>query len=235
MTTIPADGDCFYAALVLAQTEIAGSSSCSSSDPDGIIALREIVADQVDDQTLIIMRECRLAGIDGYEYMDAVHTTADLQEALRRCGRGRGPGGCVWADTFAVQTLANYLHLTVLIIDEETPRRGSSRGGGGVGCDGFVAIQPELLNPQSTVGAGGALRGSCAGMAIILVRSRREHYSLIRINGRCATAMDRLVQIPPARCHLMTHFASGVLLPTRRHSASLASPALAGSGALAVV
>lgn len=133
---VPADGDCFFA----------GVSKALGGEPT-TQQLRDDVADACDDDTLDSLRATRAAGLPEYDYIDDCDDLDALRDRLRVPG---GKARCIWADDFAIRTIAAIQCVGIAILDE------SARGAGR-----FVAI-----------GAG-------AAQVIVLQRTRRQHYNLV--------------------------------------------------------
>lgn len=95
--------------------------------------------------------------------------------------------GCIWADDFAVQTLARKLSLA-FIINEGTGRSGSPS---------LLTVRPEGLEPTSFV---------------ILQRTCRVHYNLIELQGR-PLALLATLPCPAATALGLALHASGTTSP----------------------
>ena len=132
---VDADGDCFFACV----------SKAFDGDPT-TQELRDIVADACDDGTLESFRAARAAGLEDYDFVDDCEDLDALRARLRVPG---GAAGCVWADDFALRTIAAHQKVGFAILDEAA--RGAGR---------FVVIDPQNI-------------------MIILQRTRRQHYNLI--------------------------------------------------------
>ena len=129
--------------------------------------LREKVALVCDEETFGLFSTAFSAMVSGYEFMRRVRGVEELRSRLRVSGRDAGAGHCIWAESFAIQTVATELSIGVLILDEEVSRRSpeSSR---------YVKILPE---PR----AGEALR--TASSFVCLQRTRRQHFNLIEFRA----------------------------------------------------
>jgi uncharacterized protein YecE (DUF72 family) len=137
--------------------------------------MRDYVADQLTAEQFDLYQMYAAAGVDEYSYMsmkDAPRSLQELREFARRSGKQYGPGKCLWADEFALRTVSDGLHLTILIVDDQAKRVGGStaKRKRSDGCDNgqtdgrFVSI--------------GKYRH-----AVILHRSRREHYNGVVVDG----------------------------------------------------
>ena len=140
---VDADGDCFFACV----------SKAFDGDPT-TQQLRDVVADACDDETLESFRAARAAGLEDYDFVD---DCADLDALRARLRVPGGAAGCVWADDFALRTIAATQQVGFAILDE------SARGAGR-----FVVIDPQNI-------------------MIILQRTRRQHYNLIVRRGHAHT------------------------------------------------
>lgn len=98
---IAADGDCFFQAVsrALSETSHSGSLQAAAS----VAELRNVVADAVQEDQLIMFWECSSAGLEDYAFMKSIVSLDQLRERLRETGKEVGSQRCVWADAFAVQ------------------------------------------------------------------------------------------------------------------------------------
>ena len=140
---VDADGDCFFACV----------SKAFDGDPT-TQELRDVVADACDDETLESFRAARAAGLEDYDFVDECEDLDALRARLRVPG---GAAGCVWADDFALRTIAAHQKVGFAILDEAA--RGAGR---------FVVIDPQNI-------------------MIVLQRTRRQHYNLIVRRGHAHT------------------------------------------------
>ena len=140
---VDADGDCFFACV----------SKAFDGDPT-TQELRDTVADACDDETLESFRAARAAGLEDYDFVDDCDDLDALRARLRVPG---GAAGCVWADDFALRTIAAHQKVGFAILDEAA--RGAGR---------FVVIDPQNI-------------------MIVLQRTRRQHYNLIVRRGHAHT------------------------------------------------
>ena len=101
----------------------------------------------------------------------------ELKQFARKSGKSfnRGPGKCYWADEFALRTISDWLQMTILIIDDEAIR----------GSNGKVGGRKRKLDDTSSskvdnrfIYIGNYTR------AVILHRSRRQHYNAVVIDNR---------------------------------------------------
>mmetsp|Transcript_18398 Transcript_18398/g.42612 ORF Transcript_18398/g.42612 Transcript_18398/m.42612 type:complete len:223 (+) Transcript_18398:210-878(+) len=172
---VQADGDCFYAscgAALRKDPKCVGprcteTASCSGGLVASVQELRGIVADEVMEENLDIMRVADSAGVEGYEHVRGLDLEG-LKASLRRVAADEQ--GCVWADDFAVNAIAKRLDVVLLIVNE------GARSGGSV-----LAIVPN--SPRDDY-----QDLSC----ILLQRTRRVHYNLIELRRRTATPVTDL-------------------------------------------
>jgi len=101
------------------------------------------------------------AGLEEYHYMQSIESVEELKKLLDLSGYDVGPGKCIWADHFAIQSLSTLLSLVILIVDEQS-------------IDGkpFICILPEDL-PEDMVTAPFDLK------FCLLQRTRRQHFNPI--------------------------------------------------------
>ena len=183
--SIEASGDCFYDCVhaLITKGDEAGRFSNSplfrrknnesSSSTPSPQTMRDYVADQMTSEQFDSYQMYAQAGVDEYTWMlrnDAPKNLQEMRDFARRSGKEYGPGKCLWADEFSLRKISDGLHLTILILDDQVQRgmgsmkrkRGDSDG---IQADGrFVSI-------------GNYNR------AVILHRSRREHYNGVIIGG----------------------------------------------------
>jgi len=146
---VEANGDCFYAAVAHARGD--GETTARS--------LRDAVADALDEDARDALLAARLAGLDEFAYVDDCEDLDALKARLRRPG---GAPQCVWADDYAVRTVATREALGVLIIDEAARAAGR-----------FVSVLPETF-----------------ARVVVLQRTRRQHYNLLSRAGAATFSRD---------------------------------------------
>lgn len=146
VVTIKADGDCFYQSIAQA-----------FSHTKTVAGLREIVASAAVEDTLDLLRAINLAHISGYEWISKCDSLDALRNMLRLCSGQDKTRPCIWADDFAVLSVANALQLLILIFDEKCTDN----------CSKFVKILPgdNIVTFETNV--------------VMLQRTRREHYNLL--------------------------------------------------------
>jgi hypothetical protein len=160
LRVVPANGDCFYTCLSLALGE-----------PHTVQSLRQAVSDAIDEDQLDMFRMAYDAQVPGYEFMRRTRTLEALKSLILIKGSDTQSKLCVWAESFAIQTLATHLRATLLIYDEES--RGDSR---------FVRISPALPSSSSS----SPIPTPTSPVHILFQRTRRSHYNLITDNGGLA-------------------------------------------------
>ena len=185
------NGDCFYEAVAYA------FSTDEDHDVDGDeptptpSELRAIVANSLTEETMELFRMTHEAGVGGFEFMRKISDLEALKERHLISGKDTSAGTCIWANDYAISTIATHLGVCLHIMDEESGRgRSGARGRSRVGdddsssshsskrrkCGTFVTIRPEAATDDSnnnTNDQGGGWRH------IILQRTRRQHYNLI--------------------------------------------------------
>ena len=200
--SVPATGDCFYDCIheLLSRSsnndddgneECHDAASSSMSDDDENVPtsgrLREYVANRLTNEQLEMYRIYADAGFDEYDFANGMTTLADLGDYARRSGRqdGVGPGKCLWADEFALRTVSDWLRLTLLIIDDQATRGG--RKGAAKNRkrtrDGPADVVHETSSSSSSRVDDRFVRIGNHDRAVILHRSRRQHYNAVVIDG----------------------------------------------------
>ena len=99
VTSVEPTGDCFYEALAIAVCRDRNVDTCISE-------LRDLVAAACTADQFAIYRMLWASGEKGYAYMEGLDDVEGMRAAVRQSGRLCGPGCCVWADHFAMQTVA---------------------------------------------------------------------------------------------------------------------------------
>ena len=171
--TLEANGDCFYSACAKAFAEQSTVATVS--------ALRAVVAAALTAGQFETYRTCEAAGLEDYAWMRSVATLGELQRRTRVCGVDVGPAKSIWADEFAIRTLASHFSAAFLILDEQSRRGGRRRGGGRASSGSDVAHS--------------FISGTAAGSVVqfvILQRTRREHYNIARRDEQRAFLFDEL-------------------------------------------
>lgn len=213
---IGATGDCFYEAVARALSYSPSPSSFSSSDGTtttnststdddhpltSATALRTIVANSLSQESYDLFQTAYDAGVAGFEFMRRINDLPTLRERHLVSGRDVGAGQCVWANDYALRTIATEFNLCLHIMDEESGRasRASSDGrtkrrrtaaaaataaaayeesSGNRRSGTFVTIRPE--SPSSTRdGDAGTSTSRHNARHICLQRTRRQHFNLI--------------------------------------------------------
>ena len=192
------NGDCFYEAVAYALSTDepdagAGANEDEESSPTPTTCtttLRSIVANSLTEETMELFRMTHEAGIGGFEFMRKMTDLDALKEKHLVSGKDTGPGACIWANDFCIQTIATHLRVCLHIMDEESGRARGRGGRGGRGSgDGatggggkrrktgtFVTIRPETTSSADADCQG---EGEEGWRHIVLQRTRRQHYNLI--------------------------------------------------------
>ena len=178
------NGDCFYEAVsyALSTDHDSNDGSPSAQAQTTPSDLRAVVANSLTEETMGLFRMTHEAGIGGFEFMRKISDLDTLKERHLISGKDTSAGNCIWANDYAISTIATHLRVCLHIMDEESGRGRSARGGLNAG-DGsstskrrkigtFVTIRPED-NDANSNGQGEGWRH------IILQRTRRQHYNLI--------------------------------------------------------
>ena len=213
VVTVLASGDCFYDCiekLLTLQFSKCGASffasmppllrSCNSTTngeadcgPSEIQipssqSMRNYVADQLTTEQLDLYQMYSTAGLHEYNFATG-QTLEDLRLFAKKSGRTNGPGKCFWADEFALRKISDGLHLTLLIIDDQATR-GASVGGAGMG-------RKRRRNDDNDEQAASSTDNRFVFIgtyprAVILHRSRRQHYNAVVIDGNAITELEQL-------------------------------------------
>mmetsp|Transcript_41058 Transcript_41058/g.97429 ORF Transcript_41058/g.97429 Transcript_41058/m.97429 type:complete len:207 (-) Transcript_41058:93-713(-) len=137
--------------------------------------MRDTVAESITEEVFDLMKMYAEAGVEGFEWLRHHCGPRDLDEArafAKRRGKDYGAGQCLWADEHALQSMATLAKVCILIFDEQAPSSGSRSGRRrGAADDGrpdsrFVCIREH------------------SDKAVLLHRSRRQHYSPIFIGWK---------------------------------------------------
>jgi hypothetical protein len=190
---VPPTGDCLYDCLDL-QLLRAGRSELTASPR----AMRDAVADALNEDTFALYAMCGQAGVEGFEFMTHHHRApqdlAALKAFARISGRDAGAGRCLWADDFALRTMSVLCDVRILIVDEQAAGCGSRSGrrrGNDVGAPDSRFVCLGEASPRRCV---------------LLHRSRREHFSAVFFDGRGvfdAAALPRpTLELWPSSCGL---------------------------------
>jgi uncharacterized protein YecE (DUF72 family) len=186
--SIEPSGDCFYDsihALLCKTADIQHFSGTplfmfNNGDDDASLipspqTMRRYVSQQLTSEQFELYQMFAAAGVDEYSFMMAKGCPKDLPELqafANRSGKEYGPGKCLWADEFALRTVSDGLHLTLLIVDDQAERSGR----------GSAKRKRSDSNDPSQADSRFISIGNY-GNAVILHRSRREHFNGVLIDG----------------------------------------------------
>lgn len=188
--SVPTSGDCFFDCIHELLFLSAASSSnnakdvktlsrrqdhdqltssivFSSIDVPSSQHLRDYVASKFTNEQLDSYKLYSMAGVTEYNFATSMGSLDELKQFAKKSGKSVncGPGKCYWADEFALQTISDWLQLTLLIIDDEGTRKRKVDMTSVNGDNRFVYI-------------GNYTR------AVILHRSRRQHCNAVVIDNR---------------------------------------------------
>ena len=110
---------------------------------------------------------------DGFKFMSGVDSLEALRGRIRLRGSKVGAAKCVWADGFAMETIATHYQLLLLIVDERSAQKFTRISPLALGADGAPIQQGqsmEQLPPTQPT--------------VLLHSSQREHMNLILYDGR---------------------------------------------------
>ena len=204
---IAATGDCFYDAVSKALSSSSSSANHQAHDQEQSTAhtpatLRSLVASSLTDESLHLFRTAHQAGCGGFEFMRKTNDLESLRQRHLISGRDAGAGQCIWANDYAISTIATELNVCVHIMDEEsgrarTPRTSTPSAGGRKrrrtavqegpprSSGTFVTIRPEATSAcaraDTDTGSNGKGNSQCSSSLrhIFLQRTRRQHFNLI--------------------------------------------------------
>jgi len=167
---IEASGDCFYHAMEAALSEYDGWRPLYAVEQ-----LRQLVATSMTEETFQLYALLHAQKAEGFGFMDGVTSLEELRQRVQLRGQKVGAHRCVWADGFAMETIAQFFSLLLLIVDERF-----------TGASKFTRIAPA---PETGRAAPlGAEQGT-----VLLHASTREHMNLIRYRGK---KLQRLGDLP---------------------------------------
>lgn len=184
--SVPASGDCFFDCIhellilsVSSSTNAKNVKTLCREDHDQLTSsivssinvpssqhLRDYVASKFTNEQLESYKLYSMAGLTEYNFATSMGSLDELTQFAKRGGKSVncGPGKCYWADEFALRTISDWLQLTLLIIDDEGTRKRKAGLTSVNGDNRFVYI-------------GNYTR------AVILHRSRRQHYNAVVIDN----------------------------------------------------
>jgi len=167
---IEACGDCFYMAVETALAESEGWQPWHA-----VAAMREVVASQLTEEIFQMYTLLHAQQADGFDWMRGVDSLEALRKRIRLRGQQVGAGKCVWADGFAMETVANHYRLLLLVVDERFS-----------GAQKFTRISPSGAGPSEETPLGQE-QGT-----VLLHASQREHMNLIRYAGKKLVSLGDL-------------------------------------------
>jgi len=169
--TEEAEGDCMYVSIMRAMQARPDSDEQELHESPSIESLRASVASAATDDMLQQYQQDQRNGLTHTEFMDHVNTLPDLQNCIRK-------RRAVWGDSHSLSSVATAHQLVFLLWSE--PLVPLHRFNAGYP---FVAIPPPPL-----VATDSKLR------YVLLQHTRREHYNLIRYNGK---SLFLYIELPP--------------------------------------
>ena len=115
--------------------------------------------------------------------MSGVDSLDALRKRVRLRGSKVGAAKCVWADGFAMETIATHYQLLLLVVDERSTQK-------------FTRISPQSLGENGKPNASGSSIENLSPTqpTVLLHSSQREHMNLILYDGR---RMQQLGSLPP--------------------------------------
>lgn len=141
--------------------------------------MRDYVASKLSAEQLELYQMYSLAGLEDYSWIsnESIHTVKDLQSFANRSGKEYGPGKCLWADEFTLRTVSDGFHLTLLIVDDEAQRTNTKR---------------KRKEEDDDVPDGRYLSIGNYPRAVVMHRTRRQHYNAIVVNGHPVISIELL-------------------------------------------
>ena len=183
---IEACGDCFYIAIASALEDARKQRArdnqlnhAHDDDPNhtNVAQLRNLVAASMTEETFQFYSLLYMQQAQGFQFMDGIHSLDALRHRVQLRGQKVGAHRCIWADGFAMETIANYYRILLLIIDE---RFDDSQK--------FTRIVPASGSNNASA------QPLChETMTVMLHASRREHMNLIIYDGK---KVPRLGDLP---------------------------------------
>eukprot|EP00941_MAST-03F_sp_MAST-3F-sp1_P005540 g5540.t1 len=113
------------------------------------------------------MQSLAAAGLEDFSHINQYLTLLDYKNAIMKTEVG--PGKSIWADDYAIRYISNQTMLTYLIISNSNSRRGSMD---------YIIIRPEKVTEENRY--------------VVLHRTRRSHYNLVKVNGKSSLQDDSL-------------------------------------------
>uniref|UniRef100_A0A7S0IXW2 OTU domain-containing protein n=1 Tax=Calcidiscus leptoporus TaxID=127549 RepID=A0A7S0IXW2_9EUKA len=160
---IEACGDCFYMAIEAALSEHDGWH------PHYAVAQqRLLVAQQMTEETFQLYTLLHTQRAEGFHFMKGVDSLEALRRRVKLRGQKVGAHKCVWADGFAMETIANCFRVLLLVIDERSAQK-------------FTRISPAAKGGEREGGEGVL---DAEQNTVLLHASTREHMNLIRYDGK---------------------------------------------------
>ena len=150
--------------------------------------------------------------------MSGVDSLDALRKRVRLRGSKVGAAKCVWADGFAMETIATHYQLLLLVVDERSTQK-------------FTRISPQSLGENGKPNASGSSIENLSPTqpTVLLHSSQREHMNLILYDGR---RMQQLGSLPPQLQRLWNLSVAPVGAPPRPNPLpTLPAPAPPAAGA----
>ena len=209
--SILASGDCVYDCLVYllswhytnnisSETAILSSllqsnnsqSTTTTNTTDKIVipspqSMRDYVANQLTTEQLDMYKMLASAGLEEYSFASSINTLEELQTFAKKSGRQYGAGKCFWADEFALRTISDWLELTLLIVDDQASRS--------VGSSSRKRSRNDIEDTSSNDTDNRFVFIGSHSQAVILHRTRREHYNALIVDSLPILELNQLPNI----------------------------------------
>ena len=143
-------------------------------------SMRDYVANQLTTEQLDMYKMLASAGLEEYSFANNINTLEELQSFAKKSGKQHGAGKCFWADEFALRTISDGLELSLLIVDDQATRNvGSSTS--------RKRRRDDTDNRFVFIGS--------YPKAVILHRTRREHYNALVVDSQPILELNQLPSI----------------------------------------
>jgi len=141
--------------------------------------MRDYVANQLTTEQLDMYKMLASAGLEEYSFATSISNLEELQSFAKKSGKQYGAEKCFWADEFALRTISDWLELSLLIVDDQANRS--------IGSNSRKRRRDDADNRFVFIGSH--------PKAVILHRTRREHYNALVVDSQPIIEYDKLPNI----------------------------------------